>query len=544
LSIHVVDVSGIVAEIGLPFPRVGFAGDDYPKARFPSNVAIIRNNERNQDSATFSRGNLVESIVHDFSLPLHEDLGDGKEASTLDGLWEAANPIHPITGLCSLRDDVQQQNDKHNTISKGDSSNTSISHPSSSGSQDHLSHQKQQQPKIPSSVSLELFVHMLEHGTASLGLGHSCNEGSWALPLFLLEKSYTPPKMRQTITEIVFEQLQVPKFFLGKDAAMACYAVGRTTGLVVDIGGLGTTVSPVHEGWVEGRGILRSPIGGDAMSSIMLQHLDRLYLKQSGNNNDNASMQKPHYAMPGYQVRTANYQMRKSCFHRLARLEMARHAMDSIAVVAEYGYDVSKCEETNDVTYELPDGTRIKIPAQTKYEFGELLLGRDDVSTAIREDFCVKQQKSLSTHPDLFALSGGTGDNHPSAVAKTVSSEQRSTSGYLQWTSASLQNIICDAAFRCDRDQQAQLLGNVILTGGGACIPILTGRIREEGEIVIHTHTPGWRVKVSSPSFRERSVGSWLGGSIVASLATFSDMWITKAEYEESGATIVNRKCP
>mmetsp|Transcript_28799 Transcript_28799/g.41249 ORF Transcript_28799/g.41249 Transcript_28799/m.41249 type:complete len:215 (+) Transcript_28799:239-883(+) len=202
------------------------------------------------------------------------------------------------------------------------------------------------------------------------------------------------------------------------------------------------------------------------MSSIMLQHLDRLYLKQSRNNNDSASMQKPHYAMPGYQVRTANYQMRKSCFHRLARLETARYAMDSIAVVAEYGYDVSKCEETNDVTYELPDGTRIKIPAQTKYEFGELLLGRDDVSTAIREDFCVKQQKSLSTHPDLFALSGGTGDNHPSAVAKTVSSEERSTSGYLQWTSASLQNIICDAAFRCDRDQQAQLLGNVILTGG------------------------------------------------------------------------------
>ena len=30
------DVSAIVAEIGSSFSRVGFAGDDYPKARFPS----------------------------------------------------------------------------------------------------------------------------------------------------------------------------------------------------------------------------------------------------------------------------------------------------------------------------------------------------------------------------------------------------------------------------------------------------------------------------------------------------------------------------
>jgi len=104
--------------------------------------------------------------------------------------------------------------------------------------------------------------------------------------------------------------------------------------------------------------------------------------------------------------------------------------------------------------------------------------------------------------------------------------------------------MICDAAFRCDRDQQAQLLGNVVVTGGGACLPGLTDRIRDEVEIMIHTHTPGWRVKVSAPNFRERSVGSWLGGSIVAGLATFSEMWMTKTEYEDHGPTLVNRKCP
>jgi actin-related protein len=68
--------------------------------------------------------------------------------------------------------------------------------------------------------------------------------------------------------------------------------------------------------------------------------------------------------------------------------------------------------------------------------------------------------------------------------------------------------------------------------------------LREQVEAIIHTHTPGWRVKVLAPGMQERSVGSWLGGSILGSLGTFHDMWITKAEYEEWGSAIVNRKCP
>jgi actin-related protein len=108
--------------------------------------------------------------------------------------------------------------------------------------------------------------------------------------------------------------------------------------------------------------------------------------------------------------------------------------------------------------------------------------------------------------------------------------------------------MVCDAAFRCDRDQQAGVLGNVVLAGGGACIgptdQSVPDSLREQIEAIIHTHTPGWRVKVLSPGLQERAVASWLGGSILGSLGTFHEMWITKAEYEEWGTAIVNRKCP
>lgn len=48
-------------------------------------------------------------------------------------------------------------------------------------------------------------------------------------------------------------------------------------------------------------------------------------------------------------------------------------------------------------------------------------------------------------------------------------------------------------------------------------------------------------VKIVAPPERKYSV--WIGGSILASLSTFEDMWITKAEYDESGPAIVHRKC-
>ena len=149
-------------------------------------------------------------------------------------------------------------------------------------------------------------------------------------------------------------------------------------------------------------------------------------------------------------------------------------------------------------------------------------------------------------------------------------------------TSAPPAQMVCDAAFRCDRDQQASLLGNVVVCGGGSCITGAAGvgaalggaaagtlgtagseamgggvvasalgdehafpdRLREEIEAIVHRHTPGWRVKVTSPNITERAICSWLGGSILGSLGTFQDMWISRKDYEEFGSSIVNRKCP
>ena len=48
-------------------------------------------------------------------------------------------------------------------------------------------------------------------------------------------------------------------------------------------------------------------------------------------------------------------------------------------------------------------------------------------------------------------------------------------------------------------------------------------------------------IKVIAPPERKYSV--WIGGSILSALGTFQSMWITKAEYEDAGPSIVHRKC-
>ncbi len=81
---------------------------------------------------------------------------------------------------------------------------------------------------------------------------------------------------------------------------------------------------------------------------------------------------------------------------------------------------------------------------------------------------------------------------------------------------------------------------SICVAGGTSLMPGFKERLeRDLGNI-----SPA-KVRVTAAAFTvERKFASWIGGSILASLGTFQQMWVSKAEYEEHGATIVERKCP
>jgi actin len=95
-----------------------------------------------------------------------------------------------------------------------------------------------------------------------------------------------------------------------------------------------------------------------------------------------------------------------------------------------------------------------------------------------------------------------------------------------------------DSIMKCDVDIRKDLYGNVVLSGGTTMFEGIAERMEKE----IKALAPAsMKVKIVAPPERKYSV--WIGGSILASLSTFQQMWISKQEYDESGPQIVHRKC-
>jgi len=91
---------------------------------------------------------------------------------------------------------------------------------------------------------------------------------------------------------------------------------------------------------------------------------------------------------------------------------------------------------------------------------------------------------------------------------------------------------------KCDVDIRKDLYANVVLSGGTTMFQGIGERVTRE---LTGLAPSTMKIKVVAPPERKYSV--WIGGSILSSLSTFQQMWISKQEYDESGPTIVHRKC-
>jgi len=95
-----------------------------------------------------------------------------------------------------------------------------------------------------------------------------------------------------------------------------------------------------------------------------------------------------------------------------------------------------------------------------------------------------------------------------------------------------------NSIMKCDMDIRKELYGNIVLSGGSTMFPQISDRMVKE---ITALAPSSMKIKVVAPPERKYSV--WIGGSILASLSTFQAMWIAKSEYEDSGPSIVHRKC-
>ncbi|XP_064338360.1 actin-like isoform X3 [Camelus dromedarius] len=115
---------------------------------------------------------------------------------------------------------------------------------------------------------------------------------------------------------------------------------------------------------------------------------------------------------------------------------------------------------------------------------------------------------------------------------------QREIPSFLGLEACGIHETTFNSLMKCDIDIHNNLCSNIVLSGGTTMYPGFTNRMQKE----INALAPS-TVKVKIIATPERQYSVWMGGSILASLPIFQQMWISKDEYDESGPSIIHHKC-
>ena len=98
-------------------------------------------------------------------------------------------------------------------------------------------------------------------------------------------------------------------------------------------------------------------------------------------------------------------------------------------------------------------------------------------------------------------------------------------------------DILNQAIAKSDMDLRPKLYGQIVLAGGSTQTKGFGERLLAELRARAPAHT---QLRIAAPPERHHS--AYVGGSILASLATFPTLWVSRAEYEETGSAVLHRR--
>ncbi|KZF24374.1 actin-like protein-like protein 6A [Xylona heveae TC161] len=325
-------------------------------------------------------------------------------------------------------------------------------------------------------------------------------------PLLMTETGWNPAKSREKAIELAMENWGCPAFWLARNGVLSAFAAGRASALVIDLGASNVSVTPVHDGLVLKKGVTRSPLAGNFVS-------DQLRLLFSSSQPQIPLT--PHYLVSSKQPVDAGSPAQATyktfanppdaSFRRLQEDRVLTEFKESVVQVWGGPGRLSSGAQgtTNEDVVKTWPGRPFEMPDGWNQVFGA------ERFKAVEGIFDAKAALSDADHP--------------------APTQNQTLPALIQ---ASLNNV--------DVDIRPHLLGNVVVTGGTSLLYGLTDRLNSE----LQQLYPAVRVRIQAPgNTSERRFASWIGGSIVASLGTFHQMWISKKEYDEHGAGIVEKRC-
>lgn len=321
-------------------------------------------------------------------------------------------------------------------------------------------------------------------------------------PLLVTEAPWNSPKSREKAIEIIMENWGCPAFWLSRTPVLAAFAAGKATALVIDVGGANTSVAAIHDGMVLKRSIQRSPAGGLWLSS---------QIRNMWENSDPRVELTPTFMVenktPVDDRAPAQFRPRK------------------------YGFEISPSFRA----YEEE-----RVLTEFKESVVEVWRGPGRYSAPGNEDYVKTQPGRVFEMPDGYnqmwreqrmRVSEGLWDEN---AGFPVPESERLTK------SQTIPELIRASLGAVDVDLRGNLLANIVVTGSTTLINGFNDRLNNELMMMY----PGLKIKIHAAGLTsERRFGAWIGGSILASLGTFHQMWISRKEYEEHGSNIVEKRC-
>jgi len=316
-------------------------------------------------------------------------------------------------------------------------------------------------------------------------------------PVLLSEPVHNSDAVRAKMVELMFEKHAPPALFLAKSPVLSSFAVGKASSLVIDMGGKHTTVSAIHDGFALQKSVVRSPLGGEALTDVVLKYLEKKKVDV-----------RPRYAFTkkqkgdgDFDVKAVNHPKTTASYALFKRREIIEDLKATVCTLDDHTFNSDEHKNVAGVTYELPDGNTIEVGVE-RFQIPELFF-QPEILRELNVDI-----------PELGEL-------------KSLKS---------------IQELVLECINNADVDVRKDLWGSLVLCGGSS----MFANMRERLEAALFDHAPQ-NVKtkvVASMNSVERRFATWIGGSILASLGSFQQLWMSKQEYEEHGANLIQRKCP
>ena len=296
-------------------------------------------------------------------------------------------------------------------------------------------------------------------------------------PIILTEPNRQNPAVRKAMFETLFEDFNSPAVFTLRKSVAACFANGRGSGLVVDIGASHLSVSPVFEGFSLQKSTLEYPVGGDLFDAC----IDQLLHKK-------AVHVPPRFFRDTHAAKKTYLQQGRLAVIKDLKHEMCKVQVDSAvqaSYLATWSLPVSQPEP-----FELPDGTKVDVSS-----FSAL------IPELLFESYPLSANPLPGMNPDIGGFQG-------------------------------LVPAIGDVVNSVDIDIRKIVGAEIILVGGSSCFSKLPERLQKCNPLPAIP-----KLKITAmPAAIDRTSASWLGCSIAASLGSFQHLWVSKQIYHEHGS--------